>query len=125
MACISTTKARCGSGPIHAANGENTIDVLRRLRAGIPKGKLIVIWDGAPYHRAKTVWAAAASLDIHLEPLPGARWVAGFNRDGLAAVVPRHGGGHPVRYGEASSGASWPRWPGRRSGCGTARRPGR
>src|SRR4051794_20506855 len=30
-----------------------------------------------------------------------ARWVAGFNRDGLAAVVPRHGGGHRVRYGEA------------------------
>jgi transposase len=30
-----------------------------------------------------------------------ARWVAGFNRDGLAAVVPRHGGGHPIRYGEA------------------------
>ena len=25
-----------------------------------------------------------------------ARWVAGFNRAGLAAVVPRHGGGHPV-----------------------------
>ena len=30
-----------------------------------------------------------------------ARWVAGFNRDGLAAVVPRHGGGHRVRYGGA------------------------
>ena len=30
-----------------------------------------------------------------------ARWVADFNRDGLAAVVPRHGGGHPIRYGEA------------------------
>ena len=30
-----------------------------------------------------------------------ARWVAGFNRDGLAAVVPDHGGGHHVRYGEA------------------------
>ena len=30
-----------------------------------------------------------------------ARWVAGFNRDGLAAMVPRHGGGHRVRYGEA------------------------
>jgi transposase len=28
-----------------------------------------------------------------------ARWVAGFNRDGLAAVVPRHGGGHQIRYG--------------------------
>jgi transposase len=30
-----------------------------------------------------------------------ARWVAGFNRGGLAAAVPRHGGGHRVRYGEA------------------------
>jgi transposase len=29
-----------------------------------------------------------------------ARWVAGFNRDGLAALVPRHGGGHRIRYGE-------------------------
>src|SRR3954467_12493402 len=29
-----------------------------------------------------------------------ARWIAGFNDVGLAAVVPRHGGGHPVRYGE-------------------------
>src|ERR687883_1581439 len=30
-----------------------------------------------------------------------ARWVARFNRDGLAAVVPPHGGGHQVRYGDA------------------------
>jgi transposase len=30
-----------------------------------------------------------------------ARWVAGFNRDGLAGVVPRHGVGHRVRHGEA------------------------
>ncbi len=29
-----------------------------------------------------------------------ARSVARFNGDGLAAVMPRHGGGHPVRYGE-------------------------
>ena len=56
--------------PYSRGNGENTIDVLRRLRAAIPKGKLIVIWDGAPYHRSKTVWAAAASLDIHIKPLP-------------------------------------------------------
>jgi len=27
--------------------------------------------DGAPYHRAKTVWAVAAGLDITLVPLPG------------------------------------------------------
>jgi transposase len=30
-----------------------------------------------------------------------ARWVAGFNRDGLVAVVPCHGGGHRIRYGAA------------------------
>jgi transposase len=29
-----------------------------------------------------------------------ARWITGFNDVGLAAVGPRHGGGHPVRYGE-------------------------
>ncbi len=29
-----------------------------------------------------------------------ARWVSGFNRSGLAAVVPDHGGGHRIRYGE-------------------------
>src|SRR3954463_9064621 len=27
-----------------------------------------------------------------------AAWAARFNREGLAAVVPRHGGGPPVRY---------------------------
>ena len=53
------------------ANGAHTIDALRRLRAEIPKVKLILIWDGAPYHRAKAVWSAAAKLNIHLEPLPG------------------------------------------------------
>ena len=57
--------------PYPRANSEHTIDVLRRLRAEMPDGTLIVIWDGAPYHRAKAVWAAAASLDITLAPLPG------------------------------------------------------
>ena len=57
--------------PYARANGEHTIDVLRRLRVGFPNRKLIMIWDGAPYHRAKAVWSAAASLDIHLVPLPG------------------------------------------------------
>src|SRR3954447_11628610 len=30
-----------------------------------------------------------------------ARWMVAFNRAGLAAVWPRHGGVHPVCYGEA------------------------
>ena len=57
--------------PYDRAEGGNTIDVLHRLRAEIPTGTLIVLWDGAPYHRAKTVWSAAGSLGIHLLPLPG------------------------------------------------------
>ena len=57
--------------PYPRANGEHTIDVLHRLRAELPDRKLIVIWDGAPYHRAKAVWAEAASLGIELAPLPG------------------------------------------------------
>ena len=36
--------------PYARANGDHTIDVLRRLRAEIPTGTLIVLWDGAPYH---------------------------------------------------------------------------
>ena len=30
-----------------------------------------------------------------------AAWVARFNREGLAAVMPRHGGGPPICYGAA------------------------
>ena len=55
--------------PYPCANGEHTIDVLRRLRTEIPEGTLSVIWDGAPYHRAKAV--AAANLNIQLVPLSG------------------------------------------------------
>ena len=57
--------------PYPRANGEHTIDVLHRLRAELPEGRLVVVWDGAPYHRAKAVWAEAASLGITLAPLPG------------------------------------------------------
>ena len=57
--------------PYPRANGEHTIDVLCRLRAAIPDHPLTLIWDGAPYHRAKAVWAQAARLGITLMPLPG------------------------------------------------------
>ena len=30
-----------------------------------------MLWDGAPYHRAKAVREAATALDITLMPLPG------------------------------------------------------
>jgi transposase len=57
--------------PYPRASGEHTIDVLRRLRQTIPAGKLVVIWDGAPYHRAGAVRNAAARLNITIVPLPG------------------------------------------------------
>jgi transposase len=57
--------------PYPRANGEHTSDVLRRLRAEVPDGKLVLIWDGASYHRAGAVRDAAARLNIELMPLPG------------------------------------------------------
>ena len=57
--------------PYPRANGEHTVDVLRRLRAEVPERELIVLWDGAPYHRAKAVREAASALGITLAPLPG------------------------------------------------------
>jgi transposase len=41
--------------PYPRANGDHTIEVLQRLRAEVPERPLIVLWDGAPYHRAKAV----------------------------------------------------------------------
>jgi transposase len=53
------------------ANGDHTIEVLQRLRAEVPERKLIVLWDGAPYHQAQAVREVARRLDIELMPLPG------------------------------------------------------
>ena len=57
--------------PFPRANGEHTIEVLRRLRAAFPDEALIVLWDGAPYHRAQAVREVASALGIDLMPLPG------------------------------------------------------
>ena len=57
--------------PYARANAEHTSDVLRRLRAEWPDRRLILVWDGAPYHRAGTVRDTAAALQIELVPLPG------------------------------------------------------
>ena len=50
----------------------NTIDVLKKLRIEFPDLKMTVVWDGAPYHRAKLVQKAASALNICLQALPGA-----------------------------------------------------
>jgi transposase len=54
-------------------NGEQTVQFLRELarwRAG-QKGRLVLIWDNAPCHVAKTVRAEAARLGIEVVNLPG------------------------------------------------------
>src|SRR5207244_686835 len=56
--------------PYRRANGDHTIDVLRRLRAEWPDRKLLVLWDGAPSHRAQAVREVARTLAIELMPLP-------------------------------------------------------
>jgi transposase len=57
--------------PYERANGTHTVEVLRRLRAEFPDEELIVLWDGASYHRAKGVREAADELGLRLAPLPG------------------------------------------------------
>src|SRR3954453_4273573 len=56
--------------PYPRATGEHTITVLQRLRAEAAERRLIVLWDGASYHRAGIVRDAAAALDIQVLPLP-------------------------------------------------------
>src|SRR3954447_2595925 len=76
---------------------------------------LLAIADGASY-------TAAAHLvgRGHAEPISA--WVSRFNREGLAAVQPRHGGGPRLRYGAAAQQrilAEWTRTP-QRAQDGTA-----
>lgn len=56
-----------------ACNKESTGEFLHRVEEWVrEKGRrLVVIWDGAPWHRAKLVRQAASDLGIELIPLPG------------------------------------------------------
>ena len=87
--------------PYARANGEHTIEALNRLRAEFPEDALILIWDGAPYHRAKAVRAEAARLGITLLPLPGYspdlmpvealwHWLREDVTSGTSLLVPYH-----------------------------------
>ena len=54
---------------------------------------LLAVADGQSY-------TAAARRVGRRDSDTVARWVAGFNRDGLGATLPRHGGGPPIRYAD-------------------------
>src|SRR3954449_1081392 len=75
----------------------NELDCLSRSRS-VPAAQVL---------RARSLLAVAAGRSYTEDAiLVGRRtgdtirdWVSGFNRQGVA-VVPRHGGGPPVRYGD-------------------------
>ena len=54
---------------------------------------LLAVADGQSY-------TAAARRVGRRDSDTVARWVAGFNRDGPGATLPRHGGGPPIRYAD-------------------------
>ena len=51
------------------ANQENTVDMMKQIRAEFPDVTIKLIWDRAPYHQANMVHSEAETLGIGLEPL--------------------------------------------------------
>jgi transposase len=53
-------------------NGEHTVQFLQRLTAWphLANRQLVIIWDGAPWHRSQTVRTQAQQLGIELIQLP-------------------------------------------------------
>lgn len=49
--------------PYDKAEKINTIDVLKKLRVEFPQQQITIVWDGAPYHRAKLVREAAIVVE--------------------------------------------------------------
>src|SRR3954463_12774649 len=66
----SRMKARCGCGPTRAPTANTRSKCCGACAPRSPM-RLIVLWDGAPYHRAKAVPEVARRLDITLMLLPG------------------------------------------------------
>jgi len=57
--------------PFLTANGANTIEVLKKIRANFDKDdKITLIWDNVSYHRSNIVIEAAQELNIDRFPLP-------------------------------------------------------
>src|SRR3982751_1646321 len=105
--------------PLTAAEHQALTRLSRSLSGPVAQGEraraLLAIADGASYT------AAAHQIGRrHTETISA--WVSRFNREGLAAVRPGHGGGPRIRYGADAQQrilAEWARMP-RRDQDGTA-----
>jgi transposase len=67
------TQGQCCIWHQGPCNGEQTIAFLNHLIAWLnePQRQIVIIWDGAPWHRSHTVLAAAATVGIEIIQLPG------------------------------------------------------
>ncbi len=63
--------ARVHIWPAPYADSDQTLLMLERLRQTYPQHRLVLLWDGASYHRTQAVRDRAAALGIALLPLPG------------------------------------------------------
>ena len=56
-----------------ACNGASTQAFLRRIKEWVAetKQRVVIIWDGAPWHRSRAVQAEAAQLGLEIRFLPG------------------------------------------------------
>jgi transposase len=66
------SQGRCLIWHYGKCNGEHTLKFLKRLAdwLGTDDRHTVIIWDGAPWHRAKKVQACAVQLGFTLLPLP-------------------------------------------------------
>jgi hypothetical protein len=67
------SQGRCFIWNEGSCDQEHTLQFLQRLAAWLGEVvvPVVIIWDGAPWHRAKRVQTAAAELGFTLVPLPG------------------------------------------------------
>ena len=57
--------------PYEQGNGENTVKFVKKLQAKNPKAKILLIWDGASYHRGQ---AMRDFLTEQNEGIPPENW---------------------------------------------------
>ena len=102
MICRGVDMSRRQKDPLRALSAEEREELTRlSYSQSAPAAQvarataLLAVADGQSY-------LAAARQAGRCDNDTVAAWVARFNREGLAAVMPRHGGGPPICYGAAA-----------------------